>query len=155
METSSYYLGGKLIAQKKGTDLSYIQQDSLGSTSAITDADGAISSTVFYFPFGSARSTTGTVSTDKLFTGQRLDDTTGLYYYGARYYDPEIGRFISPDTIISNPANPQSLNRYSYCLNNPLKYVDPTGHDVRKIILGLEQVVIAMLIFTPIMMVFG
>jgi hypothetical protein len=39
-----------------------------------------------------------------------------------------IGRFISADTIVPNPANPQSLNRYSYCLNNPLKYIDPTGH---------------------------
>lgn len=65
--------------------------------------------------------------TDKLFTGQRLD-STGLYYYGARYYDPSIGRVISPDTIVPNPANPQSLNRYSYCLNNPLKYIDPSGH---------------------------
>jgi len=46
----------------------------------------------------------------------------------ARYYDATIGRFISPDTIVPNPANPQSLNRYSYCLNNPLKYIDPTGH---------------------------
>jgi hypothetical protein len=45
----------------------------------------------------------------------------------ARYYDPTIGRFISPDTIVPAPANPQSLNRYSYCLNNPLKYVDPSG----------------------------
>jgi RHS repeat-associated protein len=63
------------------------------------------------------------------FTGQRLDGT-GLYYYGARYYDPTIGRLISPDTLVPSPANPQSLNRYSYCLNNPLKYVDPSGHVV-------------------------
>jgi RHS repeat-associated protein len=69
----------------------------------------------------------GSVPTDKLFTGQRLD-STGLYYYGARYYDAGMGRFISPDTIIPNPANPQSFNRYSYCLNNPLKYMDPTGN---------------------------
>jgi RHS repeat-associated protein len=61
------------------------------------------------------------------FTGQRLD-TTGLYYYGARYYDPGIGRFISPDSIVPDPTNPQNFNRYSYCLNNPLKYTDPTGH---------------------------
>jgi RHS repeat-associated protein len=46
-----------------------------------------------------------------------------------RYYDPEIGRFISPDTIVPDPYNPQCLNRYSYCLNNPLKYTDPSGHD--------------------------
>ncbi len=46
----------------------------------------------------------------------------------ARYYDATIGRFISPDTIVPEPFNPQSLNRYSYCLNNPLRYVDPSGH---------------------------
>ncbi len=65
--------------------------------------------------------------TDRLFTGQRLDNT-GLYYYGARYYDPIIGRFISPDTIVQNRYNPQALNPYSYVLNNPLKYTDPTGN---------------------------
>jgi RHS repeat-associated protein len=64
-----------------------------------------------------------------LFTGQRLDGT-GLYYYNARYYDPTIGRFISPDTVVQSPANPQTLNRYSYCLNNPLKYTDPSGRIV-------------------------
>ena len=78
-----------------------------------------------FYPFRATRS--GSVPTDKLFTGQRLDGT-GLYYYGARYYDPTIGRFISADTIVPGFANPQSLNRYSYCLNNPLKYTDPSGN---------------------------
>ena len=80
-----------------------------------------------YFPFGETRSETGLLGTDKKFTGQRLDGT-GLYYYNARYYDPAIGRFISADSIVPNPADPQSLNRYSYCLNNPLRYIDPSGH---------------------------
>jgi RHS repeat-associated protein len=71
-----------------------------------------------YFPFGEYLESPD-IPTDKLFTGQRLDDT-GLYYYGARYYDPEIGRFISPDTIVQNPANSQCFNRYT----------DPSGHDV-------------------------
>ncbi|AKG53329.1 hypothetical protein DGWBC_0653 [Dehalogenimonas sp. WBC-2] len=64
--------------------------------------------------------------TDEKFTGQKLD-STGLYYYNARYYDPIIGRFISADTLVQNFTNPQTLNRYSYTSNNPLKYVDPTG----------------------------
>jgi RHS repeat-associated protein len=64
---------------------------------------------------------------DKKFTGQRLDGT-GLYYYNARYYDPIIGRFISPDGTGQNLNEPQTLNRYSYVQNNPLKYTDPTGH---------------------------
>ena len=63
------------------------------------------------------------------FTGQLLDGT-GFYYYNARYYDPTIGRFISADTVVPYPANPQNFNRYSYFLNNPLKYVDPSGHIV-------------------------
>jgi len=67
---------------------------------------------------------------DQKFTGQRLDAGTGLYYYGARYYDATIGRFISADTLVQSPANPQTLNRYSYVLNNPLRYVDPSGHIV-------------------------
>jgi RHS repeat-associated protein len=77
--------------------------------------------------FGDCRNSTGTLPTDKKFTGQRLD-ATGLYYYGARYYDATIGRFISADSKIPDPANPQSFNRYAYCINNPLKYTDPTGH---------------------------
>jgi len=111
------------------SDTDFILQDHLGSTVGTAEDDGDLASTIKYFPWGDCRNSTGTIPTDRKFTGQRLD-TTGLYYYNARYYDPEIGRFISPDTIIPDPANPQSFNRYSYCLNNPLKYVDPSGHVV-------------------------
>ncbi|MEW6715768.1 MAG: RHS repeat-associated core domain-containing protein, partial [Nitrospirota bacterium] len=62
------------------------------------------------------------------FTGQEEDAETGLYYYGARYYDPVLGRFVSADSIVQDPFEPQTLNRYSYVINNPLKYVDPNGH---------------------------
>jgi hypothetical protein len=51
-----------------------------------------------------------------------------LYDYNARYYDPTIGRFVSADSIVPQATNPQALNRYSYVVNNPLKYTDPTGH---------------------------
>jgi hypothetical protein len=51
-------------------------------------------------------------------------------YYRARYYHPALGRFVSADTIVPEPGNPQSLNRYAYVLNNPLRYVDPSGHAV-------------------------
>jgi RHS repeat-associated protein len=52
----------------------------------------------------------------------------GLYDYNARYYAPTLARFISADTLIPDPANPQSLNRYAYTLNSPLRFIDPTGH---------------------------
>ena len=64
----------------------------------------------------------------EFYTDQELDSENGLYNYNARLYDPFIGRFISPDIIVPQPYNPQSLNRYSYCLNNPLIYNDPSGH---------------------------
>lgn len=65
---------------------------------------------------------------DHKFTGQPFDSETGLYYYGGRYYDPALGRFISPDPIVPGVFSPQALNRYSYCFNNPTTLVDPTGH---------------------------
>ncbi len=61
------------------------------------------------------------------YTGKELD-STGLYYCEARYYDPQLGRFISPDTLVESLGNPQTLNRYSYVGNNPLRYTDPSGH---------------------------
>jgi len=81
-----------------------------------------------YKAWGETRYTYGTTPTTYKFTGQRLDDSTGLYYYGARYYDPALGRFIAPDTIVPEPGNPQALNRYAYVYNNPVRYTDPTGH---------------------------
>ena len=61
-------------------------------------------------------------------TAQRWDNGLGLYDYNARYYDPHIGRFISADTLVPDPAAPQAFNRYAYVLGNPLRYSDPTGH---------------------------
>jgi RHS repeat-associated protein len=100
---------------------------SINGTALMTSDNGTSLGTMKYYPYGATRS--GSVPTDKLFTGQRKDGT-GLYYYGARYYDPMIGRFISADTVVPNPANPQSFNRFSYCMNNPLKYTDPSGNIV-------------------------
>jgi RHS repeat-associated protein len=77
---------------------------------------------------GETRLTTGTIFTDKLFTGQREMAGLGIYHYGARFYSPKLGRFLSPDTIVPGYTNPQAYNRYSYVLNNPLRYIDPSGH---------------------------
>ncbi|MBN1691912.1 MAG: RHS repeat-associated core domain-containing protein [Dehalococcoidia bacterium] len=93
----------------------------------MTDTLGNVTGNMTYEAYGKTAS--GDVATDKKFTGQRLDET-GLYFYNARYYDAVIGRFISPDILVARPWNPQSFNRYSYCLNNPLKYADPSGLDV-------------------------
>jgi RHS repeat-associated protein len=68
--------------------------------------------------------------TDIAFTGQHGNLEVGLLFYRARFYSPALGRFVSADSIVPEPGKPQSLNRYSYSLSNPLKYTDPTGHDV-------------------------
>ncbi len=67
-------------------------------------------------------------SVSNRYTNQVLDEDTGLYYYGARYYDPKLARFTQPDTIVPDPGSSQALNRYSYTYNNPLVFTDPTGN---------------------------
>lgn len=114
--------------ETQGTETAgYYHGDHLGSSNVITDANGQLVQYCEYTPYGTLARNEGTNVTNYKFTGKELD-STGLYYYGARYYDPEIGRFITADTVVPSPFNPQSLNRYSYCDNNPLNYVDPTGH---------------------------
>jgi RHS repeat-associated protein len=82
-----------------------------------------------YYAYGETRYTSGSTPTSYRFTGQREDATIGLYFYNARYYDASLGRFVQADSIVPNPGNPQSLNRYSYVVGNPLKYTDPSGHE--------------------------
>ncbi|HFE65881.1 MAG TPA: RHS repeat-associated core domain-containing protein [Chloroflexi bacterium] len=84
-----------------------------------------------YTPFGGYRTGGPNPLTDRGFTGQRGDMDLGLYYYNARYYLPGAGRFLSADTLVPDPQNPQALNRYAYVLNRPLNFSDPTGHDAQ------------------------
>jgi len=81
-----------------------------------------------YYPYGEVRWVTGTLPTDFTYTGQRGDDGLGLMDYHARWYNPYLNRWIQPDIIIPDPANPQSLNRFAYVYNNALRYTDPSGH---------------------------
>ncbi len=107
--------------------LYFVLKDQLGSASVVTDSTGATVGEDRFYPFGETRFTTGNMQTDKLFTGQREITGLGIYDYGARFYSPKLGRFLSADTIVPRPFNPQDLNRYSYTENNPLKYTDPSG----------------------------
>jgi len=115
-------------AMRINSTLYYVLKDHLGSASVVTDASGTILGENRYFPFGETRVATGTILTDKLFTGQREMAGLGIYHFNARFYSPKLGRFLSADTIVPSYANPQSLNRFSYVTNNPLRYIDPTGH---------------------------
>lgn len=66
----------------------------------------------------------------------------GLINMNARLYDPYLGRFLSPDPYVQDPQNSQSLNRYTYCLNNPLKYTDPSGEIAFEILFGFVKGVV-------------
>ncbi len=96
----------------------------MGSIRAITDATGTVIASYEYEPFGVTVKTTGIDQDNLGFAGKRQDVGSGLSYFGARYYDSEIGRFISKD-----PAQ-DGRNWYVYCSNNPLFYIDPNGFAV-------------------------
>jgi len=108
----------------------YYHADHLRSTSILTDRNGNRIQHHEYSAYGRDRYTESSTAfpVSRRYTSQVLDEDTGLYFYGARYYDPQVGRFIQPDTVIPSVSNPQHLNPYSYCLNNPLRYTDPSGH---------------------------
>ncbi len=130
--TKYYHHGGARVALRTtgtgGSVVYYLHADHLGSATLSTDGGGQVVARQFYHPYGTVRHRQGTFPTDIGFTGQRADESTGLMYYRARYYHPGVGRFVSADTIVPEPGNPQSLNRFAYVLGNPLRYTDPTGH---------------------------
>jgi RHS repeat-associated protein len=122
-----YYFGPNgRIAQRSITDtgdeLLFIHTDHLGSSVRMTDTSGEVVQSIAYDPFGKTVFTAGTKNPSYQFTDQEFDTEIGLYYYDARYYDPELGRFIQADKYLD------SLNRYAYCWNNPVMYIDPTGY---------------------------
>jgi RHS repeat-associated protein len=113
------------VAKETAGDMEWYLSDHLGSTTLLVDENGSQVERTEYFPYGAIESG----GSEKYgFTGQENDADTGLMYYGARYYSPEFRVFVQPDTLLPDPYNPQALNRYSYCLNNPLRYTDPSGH---------------------------
>ena len=126
--TLRFYAGGQQLAERTGGIVTYLHQDHLGSTRLVTDSNGNKVFSSNYQPYGVDSGISG--SEEFRYTGKPSDSTTGLYYFGARYYDPSIGRFITEDTAAASYSDPQSLNRYVYCRNNPHKYVDPDGRAI-------------------------
>jgi RHS repeat-associated protein/uncharacterized repeat protein (TIGR01451 family) len=124
--TRVYYPAGG--AMRVDGTLYFVIKDHLGSASVVTNASGNLVDEQRYFPYGESRLAGDNMLTDRLFTGQREMAELGIYHYGARFYDPLLMRFIQPDTLIPNPADPQMLNRYSYAGNSPLNYSDPSGY---------------------------
>ncbi|MCG8552438.1 MAG: RHS repeat-associated core domain-containing protein, partial [Desulfobacterales bacterium] len=102
----------------------YYHADALGSVVALSDASGSISETYAYSPFGKTNDSR-TFGNPYLFTGRRIDSESGLYYYRARHYDPQEGRFMQPDPIGFDGG----INLYTYVQNNPVNWIDPSGLD--------------------------
>jgi len=125
-DTVFYYDDQALVARKDASGTYFYHPDHLGSTDIVTDEQGNVVEQYEYLPFGAQLSGADSRFT---FTGQEKDDT-GLMYYKSRYYEPVIGRFIQPDTMLPDIYDPQQLNRYAYARNNPVKYTDPEGHYV-------------------------
>jgi RHS repeat-associated protein len=106
----------------------YYHSDHLGSSSLITNLDGEIVQHVEYVPFGEVfiEERNNTWNTPYLFNAKELDEETGLYYYGARYYDARSSVWLSTDPLQEKYPN---VSSYAYCVNNPVKFVDPDGKE--------------------------
>jgi RHS repeat-associated protein len=124
--THVYGPTGRIVKNVDGLK-QYYHRDHLGSARLITDESGNVIGDIKYEPFGKSTKS-GADEENYLFTGKEKD-ASGLYYFGARYYDPETGRWIERDPKGGVLENPMSLNRYVYCFNNPLFYTDPDGCD--------------------------
>jgi RHS repeat-associated protein len=127
--TKYIFAGNQRIAKITDQTLNYFHQDHLGSASVVSEAETpTIVEAAEYLPFGMTRSANAITTTNYQFTDQEKDSEINLYNYDARLYDPAAGFFISADSIVPDFADPQSLNRYAYVLNNPLIYTDPSGN---------------------------
>jgi RHS repeat-associated protein len=131
--TRHYTCGSATVAMRstQGTNatngkLTYLMADTQASTQLTVDAATGTSTRRRYTPFGDARSGTLPTGTSKGFLGKTEDTSTGLSLLGARAYDPNLARFLSPDPL-SVPYSPQSLSSYSYSHNDPVNFSDPTG----------------------------
>ncbi|MFT4046644.1 MAG: RHS repeat-associated core domain-containing protein [Solimonas sp.] len=134
------YLGlnGQTLVEIKGTgtatlSTTYLHPDLLGSPRVATDDSGNILWNEYYDPYGLKLSGVD----DKIgYTGHAYDNETGLTYMQARFYDAEVGRFLSPDPAGFSDQSPFTFNRYSYAANNPYRYTDPTGMESAMIACG-------------------
>ncbi len=107
--------------------LSYLLSDHLGSLSEVVTG-ASVSASQRYSALGETRDAQGSPPTGFQFTGQYNEEDLGIYYFGARWFDPRLGRWLQPDFIVPNQYDPISWDRYAYGLNNPLNYIDPDGH---------------------------
>ena len=138
------HLGGTAIATYYPETLiqqvSYLVKDHIGSIHSVLDEQGRITARMHFSPFGERQDSDWRTPLDSFlyaplnaittrgFTGHEQVDSVGVIHMNGRIYDAKLGRFLQADPFVQNPKNSQSLNRYSYVLNNPLSHIDPTGY---------------------------
>ena len=144
-------MAGIYRTQDATTERVYLHGDHLGSSSVVTNASGTVAESYSFDPWAAPRNAATWVSDlsewpsyqgDRGFTGHEMLASLELVHMNARIYDPALGRFLSADPIIQFEGDLQNYNRYSYVLNNPLKYTDPSGLFIGKLlgaIVGLLQ----------------
>jgi RHS repeat-associated protein len=125
--TKYYHAGPLRVARRDATGAYWYHQDHLGSVRVLTNAVGRRVATYDYAAFGAPVASSASLTNSHGYGGH-VTDETGLVYMNARYYDPRLGRFLSPDSLVPSADNPQALNRYTYVYNNPISNIDPTGH---------------------------
>ena len=145
VEHKYHLMGGNIVIthRSNGTkDTHYLHKDTQGSVSLITNESGSVIAQHIYDPFGKQT----TLSTHSLFaqaiynapshqgyTGHHELSDVGIVHMGGRIYDPTLGRFLQADPFVQAPNNTQNYNRYSYVLNNPMSYTDPSGYFFKKL----------------------
>lgn len=124
-----YYLDGNTIAiRENGTVRNYHAfTDNLGSILCVMDENGTKVFDASYDAWGKQTVTLNSIGLHRGYTGHEMLCEFDIINMNGRLYDPVLGRFFSPDNYVQMPDNSQNFNRYSYCLNNPLKYTDPSG----------------------------
>ena len=139
-----FFLNGRLVVEnetRQGGGFHYFHRDHLGTSKLMTDF---FSPTVVcdevYRPFGQLQSeqSSGCKAHVRKYTGKERDPESGMDYFGARYCDSDLGRFLAPDPLLdsADPADPQTWSRYAYTRNNPLRFVDPTGENFLDVVEG-------------------
>ncbi len=138
------------IENTKSTSTSYLHKDHQGSIQAISSSKGVLLERLNFDAWGLKRNTDWSPaseplysSVDRSYTGHEYLDESSLIHMNGRVYDPVVGRFTSADPFIQAPDNSQSLNRYSYVLNNPLSYTDPSGFFFKKLFKTILRIAIA------------
>ena len=124
--------GNILATQRYGsdhTDYLLYNKDIQGSSTSLVKENGSADATYQYTDFGETTiNGDNKVENEVCYTGGIYDQSTGLYYLNARYYNPEDGRFVTEDTYRGETNEPDTQNLYVYCADNPVNYVDPSGH---------------------------